>query len=110
MNKEIEIKLKYSDESKLLDKLNSLKATHKDTFEIIDCYYAKNGETMRTAEKLLRIRTKKGISELTYKGKRETESNIWERVEINVPIKEPEKMNLILENIDSNFFNKLDRN
>ncbi len=94
--KEIEIKLKYTDEKTLRAKLKSLKAKPTQTYEIIDCYYAKNGETMKTAENLLRIRTKKGVSEITFKGKRETASDVWERVEINTAISEPEKMELIL--------------
>ena len=72
MNKEIEIKLKYKDEKELRNKLVILGANPTQTYEIIDIYYVKPGETMKTAEKLLRIRTKNGISELTYKGKRET--------------------------------------
>lgn len=97
--KEIEIKLKYSNEIKLRKKIKDLKANHKENIEIIDCYYAKEGESMKNAEKLLRIRTKKGVSELTYKGKRETDSDVWERVEINVPVGDPEKMELILNNL-----------
>ncbi|MGV8142246.1 MAG: class IV adenylate cyclase [Candidatus Pacearchaeota archaeon] len=97
--KEIEIKLKYRDEKTFRNKLKTLKATPTETYEIIDCYYAKHGETMKNAEKLLRVRTKKGVSELTFKGKRETNSNVWERVEINTPIGEPEKMKLILEQL-----------
>ncbi len=97
--KEIEIKLKYSDEAVLRDKLKSLKAKHTETYEIADCYYAKDGETMKNAENLLRVRIKKGISELTYKGKRETDDEIWERVEVNVPVGDPEKMGLILVNL-----------
>ena len=54
---------------------------------------------MKTAENLLRIRTKKGVSEITYKGKRETDNNVWERVEINVPVGDPEKMELILKTL-----------
>jgi len=65
--KEIEIKLKYSNEKGFRDKLKTL-GKPTDTYEIVDCYYAKNGKTMKTAENLLRIRTKKGKSELTYKG------------------------------------------
>lgn len=97
--KEIEIKLKYNDEKELIDKLEALGGKHTDTYEIIDCYYGKSGETMKTVENLLRIRTKKGVSELTFKGKRETDSNVWERVEINVPIGDSEKMELILKSL-----------
>ncbi len=97
--KEIEIKLKYSDEKSLRERLTKIGAKPIQTYEIIDTYYAKNGETMKTAENLLRIRTKKGVSEITFKGKRETESAVWERVEINVPIGDAEKMELILKNL-----------
>ena len=96
--KEIEIKLKYSDENALRKKIKSI-GKHTETYEIIDCYYGKDGENMKTAENLLRIRTKKGVSELTFKGKRETDSNVWERVEINVPIGDSEKMDLILKSL-----------
>ncbi len=97
--KEIEIKLKYSNEKSLRERLSKVGAKPTQTYEIIDVYYAKEGETMKTAESLLRIRTKKGVSEITYKGKRETDSNVWERVEINVPVGDPEKMELILKNL-----------
>lgn len=97
--KEIEIKLKYSDENALRDKLKDLNANPTQTYEIVDCYYGKEGETMKTAENLLRIRTKKGVSELTFKGKKETDSNVWERVEINVPVGDHEKMEQILKNL-----------
>lgn len=97
--KEIEIKLKYSSEKALKDKLKSIKAKPKETYEIVDCYYGKDGETMKTAENLLRIRTKKGVSELTFKGKKETDSNVWERVEINVLVGDHEKMELILKSL-----------
>lgn len=97
--KEIEIKLKYSDEKAVREKLKEINAKLKETYEIIDCYYGKPGETMKTAENFLRIRTKKGFCELTFKGKKETDSNIWERVEINVPVGDHEKMELILKNL-----------
>ena len=94
--KEIEIKLKYRDEKSFRNKLKAIKAKPIETYEIIDCYYAKDDETMKSAEKLLRVRTKRGVSELTFKGKLETDSNVWERVEINTPIGDPEKMISIL--------------
>lgn len=97
--KEIEIKLKYKDEKALRSKLAALKSTHTETYEVSDIYYAKEGENIKNAENLLRIRTKKGVSEITLKGKIEKTGNIWERVEINVPIGEPEKMKLILEHL-----------
>ncbi len=97
--KEIEIKLKYNDEKAFRDKLKTLKAKVTQTYEIIDCYYAKEGENMKNAQNLLRVRTKKEESELTFKGKRETESDVWERVEINVPIQKPENMGRILNEI-----------
>ena len=97
--KEIEIKLKYTNEQEFRDKIKELNATFKEKYEIVDCYFAKEGETMKDSKKLLRVRTQKGKSELTYKGKRETESEVWERVEINIPIEEPEKMYLVLENL-----------
>ena len=97
--KEIEIKLKYIDENLFRDRLRNLKAKFVDKYEIIDCYYAKNGETMKTADNLLRIRTKKAVSELTFKGRRETDGDVWERVEINVPIENPENMEKILDKI-----------
>ncbi len=97
--KEIEIKLKYTDEKSLRERLTKVGAKPTQTYEIVDIYYAKKGETMKTTETLLRIRTKKSISELTFKGKKETTSNVWERVEINVPISEPDKMELILHNL-----------
>lgn len=96
--KEIEIKLKYGDENALRKKIKNV-GKHTETYEIIDCYYGKDGENMKTAENLLRIRTKKGVSELTFKGKRETDSNVWERVEINVPIGDSEKMELVLKSL-----------
>jgi predicted adenylyl cyclase CyaB len=97
--KEIEIKLKYFNEKSLRDRLAKVGAKPTQTYEIIDVYYAKNGETMKTAESLLRIRTKKGVSEITFKGKKETGSNVWERVEINVPVGDAEKMESILKNL-----------
>ena len=97
--KEIEIKLQYIDENLFRDRLRNLKAKFADKYEIIDYYYSRNGETMKTAENLLRIRTKKGISELTFKGKRETKSDVWERVEINVPIQNPENMKSIIDKL-----------
>ena len=97
--KEIEIKLKYSNEKALRDKLDAVRGKPTETYEIIDRYYAKDGGTMKTAESLLRIRTKKGISEITFKGKRETDSDVWERVEINVSVGDSEKMEMILKGI-----------
>ena len=96
---EIEIKLKYSDEKTFRDKLKELNAKPLEIYEIVDCYYGKDGETMKSAETLLRVRTKNGKSELTFKGKKETDSNIWERVEINISIEEPEKMELVLKSL-----------
>jgi len=96
--KEIEIKLKFNDENVFRSRLKTL-GKHTETYEIIDCYYGKEGETMKTAENLLRIRVKKGVSELTFKGRRETESDVWERVEINVSIGDYEKMELILKSL-----------
>src|SRR3989344_184689 len=97
--KEIEIKLKYSDEKELKKRLADLKAEFTEKYEVIDCYYANAGKTMKTAENLLRIRTKKEDSEFTFKGKRETDSDVWERVEINVPIQSPDNMKKILDKI-----------
>ena len=96
--KGIEIKLKFNDEKAFRIRLKSV-AKFTETYEIVDCYYGKEGETMKIAENLLRIRTKKGVSELTFKGKRETDSNVWERVEINVSIGDSEKMDLVLKSL-----------
>jgi|SRR3989344_8406150 len=96
--KEIEIKLKCKDENALRDKIKSL-GKHTETYEIIDCYYGKEGENMKTAKNLLRIRTKNGKSELTYKGKKETDGDILERVEINVTIGDSEKMEFVLKSL-----------
>jgi len=96
--KEVEIKLKFNDENVFRGKLKSI-GKHTETYEIIDCYYGKEGESMKTAENLLRIRTKKEVSELTFKGKRETDSDVWERVEINVSIDNSEKMDIVLKSL-----------
>jgi len=56
--KEIEIRLKCSDEGLLRERLNELEAKPKETYEIVDVYYAKKGEGMNTAEKLLRVKNK----------------------------------------------------
>lgn len=104
--KEIEIKLKYTDEVLLRNKLRDLKAKFVERYEIVDYYYTKNGETMKTAENLLRIRTKKGASEFTFKGGRENKGDIWERVEINVPIGNAENMIKILDKIGFSLIRK----
>ncbi len=97
--KEIEIKLKCTNEKLFRQKLHELSAKFIDKYEIIDCYYTKNGDTMKTAENFLRIRTKKEKSELTFKSGRDTKGKVSERTEINVPIENPKNMQKILNSL-----------
>ncbi len=94
--KEIEIKLKCNNEKLFRQKIRELNAKFIDHYEIVDDYYAKPGETIKTAEKFLRIRTKSGKSELTFKSGRDIKGKASERTEINVSIENPENMRAIL--------------
>ncbi len=104
--KEIEIKLKVNNEKLFRDKLRELNSKFLDKYEITDCYYTMNGETLEATESFLRIRTKKEKSELTFKSGRDTKGKVSERTEINVSIENPENMFRILEKLGFNLIRK----
>ena len=57
---------------------------------------------MSNTHDLIRIRKKNGKAELTFKGKCETESDIWKRIELNTEINDPDMMTKILEYLHFN--------
>lgn len=84
--KEIEVKLLYQDKDKLIEKLKELGAVFREKYLLEDYYFSLTGTDMSNSNELLRIRKKGEDQELTFKGKCESEGNIWERIELNTSV------------------------
>jgi len=84
--KEIEVKLTYTNRDKVIEKLKEIGAVFREKYTLEDYYFSIKGTDMSNANDLLRIRKKGEKQELTFKGKCETEGNIWERIELNTDI------------------------
>lgn len=100
--KEIEVKLKYKDKEKVVEKLKNMGAKFREKYLLEDHYFSLTGNDMSNTNELLRIRKKGDKQELTFKGKCETEGNIWERVEINTDIGDSEALLKIFEHLKLN--------
>jgi len=88
--KEIEIKLTYKDRGKIVEKLKEIGAVFREKYVLEDYYFSLTGTDMSNTNDLLRIRKKGSKNELTFKGKCESEGNIWKRVELNTDIGDAE--------------------
>lgn len=93
---EIEVKLKFEDKDKILSKLKELGATFREKYELSDTYFSLEYTDMKNAHDLVRIRKKGEKSELTFKGKCETESNVWKRIELTTSLGDSQAMLQIL--------------
>jgi len=93
---EIEVKLKFDDKDKILSKLKELGATFREKYELSDTYFSLEHTDMKNAHDLVRVRKKGEKSELTFKGKCETESNVWKRIELTTSLGDSETMLQIL--------------
>ena len=102
MTHEIEIKLKYEHKQKLIEKLEEIGAKLKKKETLEDTYFSLDHTDMSNTHDLIRIRKKNGKAELTFKGKCETESDIWKRIELNTEINDPDMMTKILEYLHFN--------
>jgi predicted adenylyl cyclase CyaB len=99
MNKEIEAKLHYKNKEEIIKVLKSTGARKKTSTHINDVYYGTPGSTMNNTNSLTRVRIKNSESELTFKEECKNQNNVWERVELNVKIDNPENMKIILDKI-----------
>ena len=104
MKKEIEVKLKFDDKNKVISKLKEINAVFRDKQELFDSYFSLKNDDMKNAHDLVRIRVKNGKGELTFKGKSENKSHIWERIELNTSVGDPKTMLEILNHLG---FNKI---
>ena len=96
---EIEVKFVYKSKKKVTDLLKRLGAKQTEKFSLHDMYFSKKRfSSMKGVREFVRIRRKNDYAELTFKGKRETKSNIWRRMEINTPIGDTDAMEKILLN------------
>ena len=105
--KEIEVKLTYKNKEKVIEKLKEIGACFREKYDLEDHYYSLTRKNMSNTNELLRVRKKGSKKELTFKGKCETEGNIWERVELNTDIGDIETMLKIFEHLK---LNKLSNN
>lgn len=105
--KEVEIKATYENRNKIIEKLKELGFEFKEKYLLEDYYYSQTGTEMANSKDFIRIRSKGNEKELTFKGKKEKKGNIWERVELNTPVEEPEKFVRIFEELG---FNKISEN
>ena len=104
---EIEVKLKFEDKEKIVGKIKELGAKFREKYDLEDTYFSLKHNDMKNAHDLVRVRKKQDKAELTFKGKCETESHVWKRIELNTPIGDSETMMQILENLK---FNKIIEN
>lgn len=96
---EIEVKFVYKSKKKVIDLLKKLGAKQVEKFSLHDMYFSKKAfSSMKGVREFVRIRRKNDYAELTFKGKRETKSNIWRRMEVNTPIGDTNAMEKILIN------------
>ena len=86
---EIEIKLSFKDKDKIIAQLKKIGATFKEKYVLSDIYFSLEDTNMREAKDFIRLRVKNGASEITLKGKRETESDIWRRIELTSKVDNP---------------------
>jgi predicted adenylyl cyclase CyaB len=96
-DKEIEIKLTYEDRTAVEEKLVSLGAKKLEPTSLADIYYSLTATSMENVNDIVRIRNKNGKCELTLKGKCKDTDGVWERVELNVGIDNPETMSKMLD-------------
>lgn len=87
---EIEIKLSFKDKDAIITQLKKLGATFKEKYTLQDTYFSLEDTDMKNAKDFLRLRVKGGAAEVTFKGKRETESDIWKRIELTSKVDNPE--------------------
>ncbi len=100
--KEIEVKLTYEDKDKVIERLKEIDAIFREKYLLEDHYFSLTGTDMSNTNDLLRIRKKGNHQELTFKGKCETEGNIWERIELNTDIGSAETVLKIFEHLKLN--------
>ena len=101
---EIEVKLKFKNKAEVIRELERLGAKFREKYELEDTYFSLEHGDMKNIHNLIRVRKKKGQSELTFKGKCETKSDIWKRLELSTSIGDSETMVKILKNLN---FNKI---
>lgn len=99
MNQEIEAKLKVDGHSRIIEKLDSLKAVFVQELLQSDYYFESDTDQMKNNDRCLRIRYQQGpqggLVELTYKGPREPGK--WKtRTEIQLEIRDAKKMSRLL--------------
>lgn len=99
---EIEIKLTYEDKSKVTDILKRAGAKKEGEFDLKDTYFGLGHASMSNANKLVRVRTRDGESELTCKGRCKDKKNVWLRKEINVKVDDGEAVETILDMLGFN--------
>ena len=102
MHKEIEVKLKYKNKEKVVNKILEKSGKFLEKYSLSDTYFGK-GRDMSNSNELLRVREKGDYKELTFKGKCKNSGNIWERTELTVEIKDAEIMKKILEKTGMKF-------
>jgi len=100
--KEIEIKLIYKNKEAVIAKLKELGAVFREKYILEDYYFSLTGKDMSNTNDLLRVRKKGDKKELTFKGKCETTGNIWERIELNTDISNPEAVLQMFEHLKLN--------
>jgi predicted adenylyl cyclase CyaB len=96
MTHEIEVKLLYKSKGRVISQLRKLGAKFIEKYAVHDIYF---GKDMKNVHDLIRIRKKNQHAELTLKGKCETKSHIWRRVELNTPIGDIESTKKILKHL-----------
>lgn len=98
-DKEIEIKLKYSDRKLLTNKIKELGGKKISEYNLVDEYFGFSGSTMSNSNYILRIRCKGSTCEFTFKGKCKDCNNVWERQEITSEVSNAFAAKKILEGI-----------
>ncbi|MFA4886974.1 MAG: class IV adenylate cyclase [Candidatus Nanoarchaeia archaeon] len=99
---EIEVKMKYENKENVLAKLKTLGAKFREEYPLNDTYFSLNATDMKDAKEFIRIRKKGEKSELTFKGKKETSSEIWKKIELTTSLGDSEAMNQILDHLGFN--------
>jgi predicted adenylyl cyclase CyaB len=100
--KEIEIKLTYEDKQKVLERIKEIGGVFREKYFLEDYYYSIDGKDMSNTNNLFRVRKKGEKQELTLKGKNETQSNIWERVELNTDVDNADNVLKMFEHLKFN--------
>ena len=104
--KEIEVKLTYTHKKKVIARLQEIGAVFREKYTLEDSYFSLTGKDMSNTHDLLRVRKKGNKQELTFKGKCETQGNIWERVELTTEIGDAEAVLQMFEHLK---FHKLSK-